>query len=933
MKLKRSILVTLVVMAMIFSVGLVLADVRNVPVPYATVQDAINAANPGDTVQVASGTYYHSSTLSVNKSLTIQGAGRDATELGKAGAASTYDISVNITASSVTIKDLTLGGWQTPVTYRGYVVQTNASDTTINNVRFKNDVRSFIVMLHSNNLEVSDCLFTGFLGRGGIRGDGENLLITRNVFLEDHYRWGPVYIEYSNPWSGTISYNYFANGVKAGDFQEGGANLNTITVWNSNLSAAGLAIIHNTFEWKDKDTTNALGDYSQAQAIYYDPFLTIPDDKVIVKDNIITGYEYTAPSGGGPIWRPSEGQFNGALEFDGADDYAWFQDASFDVGSTGTLSLWFNLNATGKRHELLKGPGNGFEFQVRHSNDVFFYTNLSDGDNTLVWSSDTVTAGTWRHLAFTWSKPSSEGHIYLNGTEVSYRAGYDPDLSGGWNNVVNTVNGLMNIGRDPGDGSRCFDGLLDDIAFYNDVLSQSERDDIRNNGVSAHADLVAHWNLDQSSGIVATGNSGTSIDLNLFQVETYAVKGPSNMVVSNNLFYSNSNNSDPAGDGSNKDADPLFKRIGPDTEDYYELQPGSPALRAASDGTNIGANQEAPAGEVWVDDDYTSATPGWGATHFDVIQDAVNVVDTTGTVHIYDGIYREKVLVNKGITISGDGLPFLDGEGGDTGLMIAAEDVSISGLALHSYDVAIDLSSTGSASLNGCYLFKAGTYGLRNQNSGGTVEATFNWWGDNSGPSVVGSGVALGGNVHYDPWIGKTGDPHGAEDFAPGATGTAATGTGKTEIEIKINTCPDTSLILVSEEDGIPQGKTGFADAKAIDRRAIATPYYLTDGQFLATLKFYYTSQDLIDAGIPDGSWLSIRTWDQGGASWVYAVYKNIGPSTNIHVGDTPPDAVLGHYGTYTTGGYCWANIDHLSQFAAGQDPTVPVELSVFSLE
>ncbi len=50
--------------------------------------------------------------------------------------------------------------------------------------------------------------------------------------------------------------------------------------------------------------------------------------------------------------------------------------------------------------------------------------------------------------------------------------------------------------------------------------------------------------------------------------------------------------------------------------------------------------------EVWVDDDYTPATPGWGGTHFATIQDAVDIIDS-GTVHVAEGEYVEQVHISK----------------------------------------------------------------------------------------------------------------------------------------------------------------------------------------------------------------------------------------------------------------------------------------------
>jgi len=61
-------------------------------------------------------------------------------------------------------------------------------------------------------------------------------------------------------------------------------------------------------------------------------------------------------------------------------------------------------------------------------------------------------------------------------------------------------------------------------------------------------------------------------------------------------------------------------------------------------------------GEVWVDDDFDSATPGWNVTRFAVIQDGVGAVASGGSVHVAAGIYDEQVVVDKTLTLQGAGI-------------------------------------------------------------------------------------------------------------------------------------------------------------------------------------------------------------------------------------------------------------------------------------
>lgn len=58
---------------------------------------------------------------------------------------------------------------------------------------------------------------------------------------------------------------------------------------------------------------------------------------------------------------------------------------------------------------------------------------------------------------------------------------------------------------------------------------------------------------------------------------------------------------------------------------------------------------------VYVDDDYSSSTPGWQYNHFEVIQDGIDAVDENGTVYVNSGTYYETVDISKdGVKLIGE---------------------------------------------------------------------------------------------------------------------------------------------------------------------------------------------------------------------------------------------------------------------------------------
>ena len=100
---------------------------------------------------------------------------------------------------------------------------------------------------------------------------------------------------------------------------------------------------------------------------------------------------------------------------------------------------------------------------------------------------------------------------------------------------------------------------------------------------------------------------------------------------------------------------------------------------------------------VYVDDDYNSSTLGWGYTHFDNIQDGIDVIDENGTVFVYNGVYNETLLVNKTINITGvDKLTtIIDGYGYTDVIYITADNVNVSGFTIKNGSPSGNYSGTG----------------------------------------------------------------------------------------------------------------------------------------------------------------------------------------------------------------------------------------------
>jgi len=172
---------------------------------------------------------------------------------------------------------------------------------------------------------------------------------------------------------------------------------------------------------------------------------------------------HNAALSGDPIWQPADGKIDGALVFDGVDDYISTPFVLNTADSACSAFVWVK-GATLGQVIISQTDGTGF-------GGTWLGLDPSDGKlfTTLMFvelkSESVIPDDEWHHLGLVWD--GSLRYLYLDGVEIA------KDTSA--LSYALSCDGGLNIGVDKDlSTSSLFSGLIDDVRIYDAALSAEE---------------------------------------------------------------------------------------------------------------------------------------------------------------------------------------------------------------------------------------------------------------------------------------------------------------------------------------------------------------------------------------------------------------------------------------------------------------------------
>ena len=191
---------------------------------------------------------------------------------------------------------------------------------------------------------------------------------------------------------------------------------------------------------------------------------------------------------------------NYVLDFDGTNDHAYVANSSDFEPDNFTVQAWINLDAFESEDCFVYRHKTWFIGFSRSGTKIEGGVRDDDGDWLYPISTTTPSAGGgWYHvvLVFNGTGSSTEyAYLYINGSLEDTESNSNHDL--------NSQSNYVSVGAKNNSGSisNYFNGQIDEVAFWNEVLTASEVTALYNSGTPLDAGSNS-GNYTSSSGLVA----------------------------------------------------------------------------------------------------------------------------------------------------------------------------------------------------------------------------------------------------------------------------------------------------------------------------------------------------------------------------------------------------------------------------------------------
>ncbi len=322
---------------------------------------------------------------------------------------------------------------------------------------------------------------TGKLYINGVYNN-QNTNFNQIIYLSD-----PLYI-------GTYNPSFYFNG-----------NIDDIAVFNKVLTPTEITEIYNSSVPTDISSLSPVGYWRSEQSIFTDNWL--------VDNSALSNYSTRS------------------FAFDGISDY--IETTKTTALTTASLSMWVKVTgnfAVNERQSLASNDdfNHGRDFIIADSptttNDAYigmFAGGIIYG-KTSASGGIPINDGNWHHLVWTYdgsAGSSASINMYVDGQNQYSNATY----SSFWSYEIK----FQYFGK-PTSANTYFSGSMDEVAYFNSILSASDITSIYNSGVPARIEgAVSHWRMGEDATFNTNWNvpdqvgsaTGTSANMTISDLE------------------------------------------------------------------------------------------------------------------------------------------------------------------------------------------------------------------------------------------------------------------------------------------------------------------------------------------------------------------------------------------------------------------------------